>query len=113
MKPGVRANQLVLVGCLHDRHDLRFLPSGMPLFDCVLWHESEVVESSANRQLGFLLAARAVGPVAERLARLQLGTVIRAWGFVAPRKQAKAQSVDQARIATSLIFTINEFTLGE
>jgi len=113
MNPNVRVNQLILMGRLHERQELRVLPTGMPVFDCILWHESDVTEAHATRSLGFLLSARAVGPVAERMARLQTGTSIRAWGFVAPRRQAKAESAEQARVASSLIFTINEFTLGE
>jgi primosomal replication protein N len=113
LKPGVRANQLILAGRLHDRKDLRVLPTGVPIFECTLWHESEVSEASASRSLGFLLAVRALGSVAERIARLQTGTSIRAWGFIAPRRQAKLESAEQARVASNLIFTINEFTLGE
>jgi primosomal replication protein N len=113
LKPNVRANQLVLVGCIHDRKDLRILPNGLPILECTLWHESQVTEASADRSLGFLMPARCLGPVAERLARLQLGASIRAWGFIAPRRQARLEFADQARPATSLIFTINEFTLGE
>ena len=30
-----------------------------------------------------------------------------------PRRQAKLESAEQARVASNLIFTINEFTLGE
>lgn len=113
LKPNVRANQLVLVGRIHDRKDLRILPNSMPILECTLWHESQVTEANADRSLAFLMPARCLGSVAERMARLQIGASIRAWGFIAPRRQARHESADQARPATSLIFTINEFTLGE
>jgi primosomal replication protein N len=113
LKPSVRANQLILVGCIHEQKELRVLPNGMPILECALWHESQVTEASSDRSLAFLMPARSLGSVAERMARLQLGTSIRAWGFIAPRRQARLESADQARPANSLIFTINEFTLGE
>jgi primosomal replication protein N len=113
LKPSVRANQLILVGCIYEQKEPRVLPNGMSILECALWHESQVTEANADRSLGFLLPARSLGQVAERMARLQPGTSIRAWGFIAPRRQARLESADQARPATSLIFTINEFTLGE
>ncbi len=61
---------------------LRFSPAGIPALDCVLQHQSEVLEAGTLRKVQVQLKAVAVGPVAEQLSRQALGMQAQFKGFL-------------------------------
>ena len=103
-------NQLVLVGRVISREQVRTSPSGVSSLDCTVLHESEVVEAGLPRKLSFAAAARALGPLAAALQALSPEQPVRLTGFVAPRRGAyRPQVEDDSPTASSLIFYITEF----
>ena len=83
---------------------LRFSPAGIPALDCVLQHQSEVVEAGALRKVQVQLKAVAVGPVAEQLNRQAQFK-----GFLGSANRSRP---GMGR-SSSVIFHIQSFALNE
>jgi primosomal replication protein N len=94
-------NRVQLSASLAVRSDLRFTPVGVPVLELGLAHESAVAEAGAERALRFEVDAIALGDMAQRLARIDLGTKLNLTGFLAPR----------SRRSRRLVLHINEFIL--
>lgn len=59
---------------------------GLPALDLVLQHESEVTEAQQNRKVKLDIKAVALGPMAEKLNRQEIGLTFGLAGFLgAPR----------------------------
>lgn len=91
-------NRLELDASIAQRDVTRYTPSGMPIVNCTLAHQSEVVEGGMSRQVDMTLPALAAGEISGRIERLELGQAARFIGFLAHR----------SRNARSLIFHITE-----
>jgi primosomal replication protein N len=78
------ANRLTLAAQLIRLGKARYTPAGLLVQEFGFRFAGTVVEANAERQLDFELDAVAVGDVAERLARVALGTPVLLSGFVAP-----------------------------
>ncbi len=78
---------------------LRYTPAGVPALNLQLGHHSQISEASQTRQVDLVLKAVALGAVAERLIKLEIGS--KAWflGFLATPHGTKR-----------LLFHIQEFT---
>lgn len=77
-------NRIRLRAGLVERSALRYTPAGIPVTEVKLGHRGTSVEAGIERQLDFEFPAVAVGPVAETLAAVALGTELEIDGFLAP-----------------------------
>ena len=80
-------NRVQLSASLASISDLRYTPAGVAVLEVNLAYLGEVVEAGQMRQLDFELDAVALGEVAERLARVGLGSRLGVTGFFAPRSK--------------------------
>jgi primosomal replication protein N len=81
----VQVNQVMLDARLQAREALRYTPTGVPVLDFALAHESTQVEAGSERRVACELAAVALGPIARELATVEPGAHIRCRGFLARR----------------------------
>ena len=88
---------------------LRFSPAGIPALDCVLQHQSEVVEAGALRKVQVQLKAVAVGPVAEQLNRQPVGMQAQFKGFLGSANRSRPGMGS----SSTVIFHIQSFALSE
>ncbi|MBU3724214.1 MAG: primosomal replication protein N [Burkholderiaceae bacterium] len=94
-------NRSVLSATLVEKKAKRFTPAGLPVLECQVHHESQVLEAAAMRTVGFECRVKAVGDIAERVEQLVIGSVLTMTGFLAPARQHSKQ----------LIFHITDFEL--
>ena len=78
-------NQLTLDVTVFARGEIRHTPAGITAIDCTLRHQSVQVEAGGERRVECELFAVAFGNVAERLARVPMGSAFRCEGFLARR----------------------------
>ncbi len=69
---------------------LRYTPSGIPVQDLVLEHESEIEEAGKVRQVKATIKAVAFGAVAERMRQHSVGSSWRFDGFLANQRVGKS-----------------------
>ncbi len=77
-------NRIRLHARIVEHSALRYTPGGIPVAELTLQHQSAVVEAGSERQLDFECAAVALGPVAQTLSRMALGSNLEIDGFIAP-----------------------------
>ena len=87
------ANQATLSGVLAEKRAKRFTPAGVPVLECLVEHSATVQEAGSERSLEFSIKAKAMGPAAERLEQVALGSKLIAQGFLAPARQHSKQIV--------------------
>jgi len=61
---------------------LRYTPAGLPALDLSLHHDSQVMEAGQARKVVCDLKALAIGPLAEKLNRTELGAQLHIQGFL-------------------------------
>ena len=83
-------NQWVLTATIAEVKALRYTPSGVPVQDLVLVHESQMTEAGQVRQVKATLRAVAFGALAERVGKLAIGSRWRFEGFVANQRAGKS-----------------------
>ena len=76
-------NRAVLSAKISEIGPLRHTPAGLPAFDLLLEHESQVIEAGQPRQVKAKAKAVAFGTVAERIAKQPLGSQWTFSGFLA------------------------------
>jgi primosomal replication protein N len=81
---------------------LRYSPAGVPILQAQMQHLSEQVEAQVKRKVELEVNVVAAGPLALQLDQLALGQMVKATGFLAPRR----------KLAKSLVFHITEFDRG-
>lgn len=69
---------------------LRYTPSGFPVVDFQLEHESSIEESGTVRKIHLLLKSIAIGNMAEKLIHLQMNTIWKFSGFLTSTKNSKS-----------------------
>jgi len=79
----------MLTATMVERRSLRYTPAGLPVFDLVLRHESEVSESGQSRKVAAELRAVAIGEVTQALHTLALGAQALFAGFVAGARNGR------------------------
>ena len=84
-------NKLVLSGSVTAIEPLRYTPAGLPLLSFVLHHVSEVSEAGLKRKVECEVNAVILGELAN--TALQLGSQIKAAGFLAKRSAKSTQLV--------------------
>ncbi|PPE67622.1 primosomal replication protein N [Caldimonas caldifontis] len=82
-------NQVVLDAQLTERGAMRYTPAGLPALDLLLSHESLVTEAGMPRKVRMDLKAVVIGALAERLNRIELGSVHRFSGFLASQRNGR------------------------
>ncbi|MDO4769751.1 MAG: primosomal replication protein N [Brachymonas sp.] len=102
------ANHWCLTAQLAERGALRFSPAGIPAIDCVLQHQSEVMEAGVLRKVQVQLKAVAVGPVAEQLERQTLGMQAQFKGFLGSANRSRP-----GMSRSSVIFHIQSFAISD
>ena len=84
-------NKLAISGEVTQIEDLRYTPAGLPLLSFVISHVSEDVEAGMKRKVECEVKAVAIGDIAK--TNIQLGTALRALGFLAKRSAKSTQLV--------------------
>ncbi|MDR3429086.1 MULTISPECIES: primosomal replication protein N [Silvimonas] len=77
-----KSNRVLLNGTLIEMQALRITPAGIPILELVLLHESEQLENEMPRRVTLEAPARASGPTAQALSKLQIGQQVRVAGFL-------------------------------
>ncbi len=77
-----KSNRVLLYGTLIEKQALRVTPAGIPVLELVVLHESEQLENDTPRRVTLEAPARASGPVAEALSKLQIGQELKVAGFL-------------------------------
>jgi primosomal replication protein N len=75
-------NEVLLSAQIVERKALRYTPAGLPALDLRLHHESTLVEAGKPRKVVCDLNAVAMGPLAERLGRTDIGAELALKGFL-------------------------------
>ena len=81
----------MISGVVLSIEPIRYTPAGMPLLSFVLQHASEQIEAGLNRKVEFEVNAVALGDIAK--FNIQIGTLIKAKGFLAKRSAKSHQLV--------------------
>ena len=84
-------NKLAISGEVTQIEDLRYTPAGLPLLSFVISHVSEDIEAGMKRKVECEVKAVAIGGLAK--TNIQLGTALRALGFLAKRSAKSTQLV--------------------
>lgn len=84
-------NKLAISGQVTQIDDLRYTPAGLPLLRFVISHVSQDVEAGLKRKVECEIKAVAIGDLAK--ISIQLGTKLRALGFLAKRSAKSTQLV--------------------
>ena len=84
-------NKLVLSGTVTALDTLRYTPAGLPLVSFVILHTSENKEAGLSRKVECEVNAVIMGDLAK--TNIQLGSQIKAAGFIAKRSAKSTQLV--------------------
>jgi primosomal replication protein N len=84
-------NKLVLSGTVTALDALRYTPAGLPLVSFVILHASENNEAGLSRKVECEVNAVIMGDLAK--TNIQLGSQIKAAGFIAKRSAKSTQLV--------------------
>jgi primosomal replication protein N len=84
-------NNLTLSGVVISLEPIRYTPAGIPLLSFVLQHASEQIEAGLKRKVECEVNAIAIGDVAKQ--NIQLGSQVKAKGFLAKRSAKSTQLV--------------------
>lgn len=70
-------------GVICTEEPIRYTPAGLPVLQMELDHRSEQIEVSIPVKIELVMKVKAVGEIAQEIARLPLGTEIVVKGFLA------------------------------
>jgi primosomal replication protein N len=85
------------------REVLRHTPAGIPALSLELTHQSTQVDANVPRLVQATIEAVALGALAQRMDRLQVGQAIRVTGFLANR----------SRRSSRVVLHVNEFEIEQ
>ncbi len=80
-------NRLEVTGQVFELSALRYTPSGVPVLEFLLSHESEVTEAGQPRRVALMLPVVAMGDLAQMAVTMKLGGSVRIQGFLAPLRK--------------------------
>jgi primosomal replication protein N len=83
-------NHLSLTAQIDFIDNLRYSPSGVPVVDFVLAHESTAVEADKPRKIQLKMKSMAIGTLAERVSGFKLGSSWLFNGFLSSSKNMKS-----------------------
>ena len=78
-------NTLEITGSLMERDALRMTPARIPVLVFKIAHSSRQLELEVEREVRCELGVKAVGPLAQQIAAIPMGSVMRLEGFLAAR----------------------------
>lgn len=78
-------NKVILQGTLIEKQPLRYTPAGFPVFEGMIHHRTQVVESERERIIEYDVPLIAIGKIALKSDELSLGSELMIQGFLAPR----------------------------
>ncbi len=81
----------MLSGVVTSLEPIRYTPAGIPLLSFVLQHASEQIEAGLKRKVECEVNAVALGDIAKQ--NIQLGSSVKAKGFLAKRSAKSTQLV--------------------
>ena len=87
------ANHVTLSGTLVELGALRHTPAGLPAIEFRIRHASEQLEAGVSRKVEAEVAALAFAGLARQIASTELGTALRAGGFLAAKSRRSARLV--------------------
>ncbi|MCW7540301.1 primosomal replication protein N [Aquabacterium sp. A7-Y] len=82
-------NRVVLNAVVIERGAMRYTPAGLPALDLRLAHESTVTEAGHPRKLSLELKAVVIGPLAQRVGQVELGSAHDFAGFLASMRNGR------------------------
>ncbi|MBW7900263.1 MAG: primosomal replication protein N [Rhodocyclaceae bacterium] len=80
-------NRVELAGRLIERLALRYTPAGVPVTECLIQHESELVEAGVPRRVECEVPAVGLGDPAKWLQAAAPGSEVRVTGFLAAKSR--------------------------
>jgi primosomal replication protein N len=83
-------NRVDLTGRIVEVSTLRYSPSGLPVVELKLEHESTIEDTGIPRKIYLTLRSIAMGSVAESLIKLQIDSHWLFTGFLASAKNSKS-----------------------
>ena len=83
-------NRLELNAQIESISVLRYSPGGLPVLDFLLLHESTVLEAGQSRKIQLTMKSIAMGTLAERISRFDLGSTWLFHGFLGSYKNLKS-----------------------
>ena len=83
-------NRVDLIAHVEEISPMRYTPSGLPVVECRLIHESDIEEAGIVRKVHLSLKSKAVGILAEKLIRQPLHTPLLFSGFLASGANSKS-----------------------
>ena len=83
-------NRLELNAQIESISVLRYSPGGLPVLDFLLLHESMVFEAGQSRKIQLTMKSIAMGTLAERISRFDLGSTWLFHGFLGSSKNFKS-----------------------
>lgn len=95
-------NHVQLSGTVLEAKPLRYTPAGLPVFEMLLQHESDVQQAEHQRRVELTVSAVALGDVALLLADTTLGTALSISGFLAPSRKGSSRLVLHIQQASRL-----------
>ena len=81
-------NLIEISGTLTSKEEVRYTPAGIPVFEGVFHHRSELTEANRIRKLEYDFPAIAFGALAE-----SLGQDVNIRGFLAPRSMKSSKLI--------------------
>lgn len=75
-------NSVRLTGVVVAREALRWTPARVPVLELRIEHKSRQIEAGAEREVSCELAVRALGPVAQQMQGVALGSSLTIEGFL-------------------------------
>lgn len=82
-------NRTVLTAQLAQRGVARYTPAGVQVCDFILQHESQVTEAGQPRKVSMEIRAVAIGDIAQRLLRQEIGMVGTYVGFLTNQRNGR------------------------
>ena len=86
-------NLIEISGTLTSKEEVRYTPAGIPVFEGVFHHRSELTEANRIRKLEYDFPAIAFGALAESLNKAQMGQDVNIRGFLAPRSMKSSKLI--------------------
>ena len=83
-------NRVDLTGRIVECSTMRYSPSGMPVLELKLEHESTTEDTGVPRKIHLILRSMAMGNMAENLIQCPVDSSWRFTGFLASAKNSKS-----------------------
>ena len=82
-------NRVVLSAQIVERGAVRYTPAGLQACDFGLKHESQVTEGGTPRKVSLEIRAVAIGEIAQRLSKLDIGSTGTFAGFLTNQRNGR------------------------